>query len=51
MRKKTEPQTPKHPTTSRAGAIDKALIAKGKTAPRSYGEEASLTIALIERFS
>lgn len=38
MRKNTEPQTPKHPTTSRAGASKKGLIAKNENAPRSVGE-------------
>jgi hypothetical protein len=42
MRKKTEPQTPKHRTTSRAEAGNKGLIATGKTAPRSGREDCAL---------
>jgi len=42
MRKKTEPRTPKHPTTSRTGAGNKGLIATGKTAPPSGREECAL---------
>jgi hypothetical protein len=42
MRKKTEPRTQQHPTTSRAGAEDSGLIAKGETTPQSDREECAL---------
>jgi hypothetical protein len=42
MRKKTEPRTPKHRTTSRAGAGNQGLIATGKTASRSGREDCAL---------
>jgi hypothetical protein len=42
MRKKTEPQTQQHPTTSRAGARKKGLIVKEQSSPRSDREACAL---------
>ncbi len=42
MRKKTEPQTQKHPKTSRAGASKKGLIAKEENLLRSARETCAL---------
>jgi biotin synthase-related radical SAM superfamily protein len=42
MRKKTEPQTQKHPKTSRAGASKKGLIVKEENLLRSAWEECAL---------
>jgi hypothetical protein len=55
MRKKTEPQTHGHPTTSRGESSEGGLIAKEQSSPRSDRETCVLddrshrTIALIER--
>jgi hypothetical protein len=42
MRKKTEPQTPKHPKTSRTEAGKKGLIAKEENLLRSARETCAL---------
>jgi hypothetical protein len=42
MRKKTEPQTPRHPKPSRAGAGKKGLIVPGKNERQSDGETCAL---------
>ncbi len=42
MRKRTEPQTPKHRKLSRAGAEDVGLIATGENTPQSDRHECAL---------